>query len=60
MPNDDQAKIERLEKEIKILKIRLDVLIRHLNQSKPSFGPPDGGNEYDQQVKAALEKEKLF
>jgi hypothetical protein len=44
-----------LENEVKILKIKLEVLINHMEvQFHNPFGPPDGRTVYDLKVRTAL------
>jgi hypothetical protein len=49
-----------LENEVKVLKIKLEVLINHMEMefSQP-FGPPDGRTKYDLKVRTALTRAGL-
>jgi len=49
-----------LENEVKILKIKLETLINHMEmQFANPFGPPDGRTLYDLKVKTALTRTGL-
>jgi hypothetical protein len=49
-----------LENEIKILKIKLEILINHMEmQFTNPFGPPDGRTLYDLKVRGALTRAGL-
>jgi hypothetical protein len=50
--------IEKLEKEVKRLKIKHETLIAYLNSSQ-SFGPPYGREAYDAMVNSALVRADL-
>jgi hypothetical protein len=59
MPAPEQVRIEQLEKEVKILNVKLEALVNYLNAPR-DFGPPDGRSGYDAMVKSILEKANLL
>ncbi len=56
MTTPDQTKIEELQKEIKVLAIKLETLVNYLN-AQGRFGPPNGRVDYDAMVTKALATE---
>jgi hypothetical protein len=54
-----ENRVAELEKEIRRLNIKLEMLIDHLN-TQGQFGPPYSRDDYDRKVKQALEQANLL
>lgn len=52
----DEGNIQELQKEVKLLTIKLETLVDYLN-AQGTFGPPNGRVAYDAMVARALAKE---
>ena len=55
-----EVRINELEKEVERLKIKLKILVNHLQvEQAPGFTAADGRDRYDQMVATELTKQKL-
>jgi hypothetical protein len=55
-----EVRIGELEKEVQRLKIKLEILVNHLQvEQAPGFTAPGGRDRYDRMVATELTKQKL-